>query len=80
MTTRSIKGIAAAFVAALTAQDHVRGRAAVEFVDEPTPSLILAALEKVAARAHAVACVSVAHPDMTRAIARSRERGVPVRP
>jgi LacI family transcriptional regulator len=72
------QGIAAAFVAALTAQNHVRGRTIVEFVDELTPSLILAALRRVAEQAHAVGCVSVDHPEVSRAIRRLRDRGIPV--
>ena len=72
------QGIAAAFVAALKGQNHVRGQAIIAFVDDLTPALILAALRRVAEQAHAVGCVSVDHPDVSRAIRRLRERDIPV--
>lgn len=64
--------------AATAAAQAIRGRARVEFVDELSPSAIVAALTAIGTRADAVAVVAVDHPHISEAITELRERGVPV--
>ncbi len=70
--------LGAELVAATGAAQAIRGRALVEFVDELSPSAIVAALNQIGARADAVAVVAVDHPHISEAVAALRERGVPL--
>ncbi len=70
--------LAEALATATREAPGIRGRAIVEFMEDLSPATAVAALDGLAQRAAAVAVVCGDHPNVSEAIGRLRERGIPV--
>lgn len=70
--------LGAALRAATEASPAVRGRPVVEFMDDLTPGAVADRLERLGGSVDAVAVVAADHPNVSRAVERLHQQGVPV--
>jgi LacI family transcriptional regulator len=77
-TTSFYEPLGAALRAATEASSVLRGRSVVEFMDDLTPGAVADRLHRLGRNVDAVAVVAADHPNVSRAVERLHQDGVPV--